>query len=168
MPNPVDIFFPRAGYRLVRWSLALIFFYAGLIKLLNPSAFAIIIDSYGLIPAFWAMPVAILLPAMEIVAAAGLVFDIRGSLSALGGLLVLFMAILGYGIWMGLDVDCGCFGPEDPESTAYAGIRPALYRDMAMMAGVLYLYAWRRIHSAAPVRLRPGYGLISVFTSSKS
>ena len=41
----------------------------------------------------------------------------------------LFMAILGYGISMGLDVDCGCFGPEDPESKAFHGLRAALYRD---------------------------------------
>jgi rhodanese-related sulfurtransferase len=63
------------------------------------------------------------------------------------------MAILGYGIWMGLDVDCGCFGPEDPESRAYHGLRSALYRDFMMLAGVLYLYAWRAYRQKSPVKL---------------
>jgi hypothetical protein len=49
---------------------------------------------------------------------------------------------------LGLDIDCGCFGPEDPESRAYGGLRTALYRDLAMAAGVAYLYWWRRWNAA--------------------
>ena len=132
-------------YRLARWVLAFIFLVAGGHKLTAPRSFAVIIDAYGLIPEVWVMPVAILLPLMEVLAAVGLCFDIRGSLTVIAGLLTIFMGILGYGIWMGLDVDCGCFGPNDPEGEAYSGIRPALYRDLVMMAGVIYLYAWRVI-----------------------
>ena len=112
-----------------------------------------LIDSYGIVPDPLLMPVAIGLPLLEVVAAVGLMMDIRGSLTSIGALLLVFMAILGYGIWMGLDVDCGCFGPEDPESRAYHGLRSALYRDFIMLAGVLYLYVWRVYRRKSPYRL---------------
>ncbi|MFH1991875.1 MAG: MauE/DoxX family redox-associated membrane protein [Pseudomonadota bacterium] len=148
------IFFSIWPYRLVRILLAVIFLWSGIAKLIDSKSFAVIIQAYGLIPESWVMPAAVFLPALEIIAALGLLMDIEGSLAVVLGLLILFMAILGYGIWMGLDVDCGCFGPEDPEAKAYHGLRPALYRDMAMMAGVLYLYFWRFSRSFMPVRLR--------------
>jgi hypothetical protein len=52
--------------------------------------------------------------------------------------------------WMGLDVDCGCFGPEDPEAEAFHGLRLSLYRDLAMMAGVFFIYGWRRYRAIRP------------------
>ena len=105
--------------------------------------FAIILEAFNLLPNAWIMPVAVGLPALEILAAIGLLFDVRGSLTTVAGLLLLFLAILSYGIWLGLDIDCGCFGPGDPEGEAYKGLRPALYRDVAMLLGVVYLYVWR-------------------------
>jgi uncharacterized membrane protein YphA (DoxX/SURF4 family) len=113
-------------YRFMRWSLGIVFLYAGGSKLLDPEVFSVLIDSYGIVPDLVLMPVAIGLPLQEVVAVVGLMIDIRGSLTAIGALLLVFMAILGYGILMGLDVDCGCFGPEDPESQAYHGLRSAL------------------------------------------
>ena len=140
-------------YRLVRSVLAIIFLYAGSSKLLNPGSLGVIIDAYGLVPGAWSMPIAILLPTLETVAAIGLFFDVRGALAVITGLLILFIAILGYGLWLGLDVDCGCFGPEDPEAEAFHGLRPALYRDLAMLAGIAYLYLWRLGRPGAPMRL---------------
>jgi len=109
---------------------------------MDPKSFAVIIEAYGLIPESWLMPVAVILPAIEILAAVGLVWDVRWSLETITGLLILFMMILGYGIYMGLDVDCGCFGLDDPEQ-AFSDLRPALYRDIVMMAGTIYLYVCR-------------------------
>ena len=88
---------------------------------------------------------------LEVIAGFGLLFDIRGSLALITGLLVLFMVVLGYGIWMGLDVDCGCFGPEDPETKAFHGLRLSLFRDLVMMAGVFFIYGVRRYRSIRPV-----------------
>ena len=138
-------------YRGLRWGLALVFFYAGAVKLADPHAFAILIEAYGLIPDALLMPTAIVLPTLEVMAAIGLLFDLRGSLMVITVLLVIFILVLGYGLWMGLDVDCGCFGPEDPEGKAFAGIRPALYRDFILMGGVLLLYGWRRCFGVTPV-----------------
>ncbi|MFO7716841.1 MauE/DoxX family redox-associated membrane protein [Desulfosarcina sp.] len=131
-------------YRLLRWFLGGLFIYSGATKLLTPQLFAVLIEAYGIVPEGLLMPVAVILPALEVLAGVGLLFDIHGSLAVVAGLLLLFVAILGYGIWMGLDVDCGCFGPGDPEAEAFHGLRPAFYRDMVMLAAVVFLYGWRR------------------------
>jgi hypothetical protein len=104
------------------------------------------------------MPAAVSLPALEVAAGIGLLWDVEGSLALMAVLLVLFMIILGYGIWMGLDVDCGCFGPEDPESEAFHGLRQSLYRDAVMLAGIAYLYGWRRYRAIRPNRIWPLIG----------
>ncbi|MCG8687154.1 MAG: hypothetical protein MI892_19905, partial [Desulfobacterales bacterium] len=73
----------------------------------------------------------------------GILCDFRGSLSLIAGLLFFFLLVLGYGLHLGLDVDCGCFGAHDPEAEAFHGLRPALYRDLGMIAAVFYLFVWR-------------------------
>jgi uncharacterized membrane protein YphA (DoxX/SURF4 family) len=140
-------------YKLSRWTLGIIFIYAGCVKLLEPRTFAVLIEAYGIVPQGLLMPVAVVLPALEVAGGIGLLCEIEGSLAAITGLLVLFIAILGYGIRMGLDVDCGCFGPDDPEAKAFHGLRESLYRDLAMLAGVGFMYGWRRYRAIQPVKL---------------
>ncbi len=145
-------------YTLSRWILGGIFIYAGSLKLLAPETLAVLIEAYGLVPESLLVPVSIALPALEVAAGMGLIFDIKGSLSMIAGLLALFIAILGYGIWMGLDVDCGCFGPDDPEAAAFHGLRLSLYRDLIMMAGIAFIYGWRRYRAITPQKITfPGY-----------
>ena len=152
-PDKRGFFFSVWPYRLIRISLAVVFLWSGVSKLLAPDSFAVVIGAYGIIPDSWDLPVSILLPALEVILAAGILLDVRGSLTGITGLLVLFMAILAYGIQMGLDVDCGCFGPDDPEAV-FHDLRPAFYRDLGLMAGIGYLYVWRGIHQYKPVGLR--------------
>jgi hypothetical protein len=130
-------------YRLIRGSFAGLFIYSGVVKLLNPKSFAVIIEAFGIIPENLIGAVALGLPLIEVMAGVSLGLDLRGALTATTGLIILFMVILGYGMWMGLDIDCGCFGPGDPEAEAYSGLRSALYRDLLMMGGIFYLYFWR-------------------------
>ena len=138
-------------YRRCRWMLSVIFIYAGGTKLLEPETFAVLIEAYGIVPVGLLMPVAIGLPLLEVIAGIGLLFDVRGSLALITGLLVLFMVVLGYGIWMGLDADCGCFASEDPEAEAFHGLRLSLFRDLVMTAGVFFIYGWRRYRTIRPV-----------------
>ncbi len=140
-------------YKLLRWGLGGIFIYAGSIKLFEPKTFAVLIESYGIVPENLLMSVAMGLLALEVAVGIGLLFDIEGSLSVAAGLLGLFIAILGYGIWMGLDVDCGCFGPDDPEAEAFHGLRLPLYRDLVMFAGIAYIYGWRRYRAIKPLKI---------------
>lgn len=136
--------------RGVRLVLAAIFIYSGAIKLPGPAAFAEIIAGFGLLPDALVIPAAVILPLAELIAGIGLVFAVRGSLPAITAMLVVFISVLGYGIHLGLDIDCGCFGPEDPEQ-AYKGLRGAVARDAMMLAAVAFVY-WSR----GRVRLRAG------------
>ena len=140
-------------YRIIRWLLGAIFIYAGGTKLLEPEIFAVLIQAYGVVPERLLMPVAIGLPLLEVIIGIGLLLDIRGNLTLVACLLVLFITILGYGIWIGLDVDCGCFSPDDPESAAFHGLRQSLFRDLVMMVGVIFIYSWRRYRAIRPVGL---------------
>jgi len=140
-------------YNLSRWCIGIIFIYAGTVKLLEPKTFAVLIDAYGIVPESLLVPVAVILPAVEIFAGLGLLFDIEKSLFIISGLLVLFIAILGYGIRMGLDVDCGCFGPEEPEAKAFHGLRMTLYRDLVMLTTTSFIFGWRRYRAIQPVQI---------------
>lgn len=139
-------------YAIARFTLCVIFFYAGVAKLGQPQNFAIIISDFRLLPQAAVMPIAILLPLLEVSAAIGLFFDVRGSLGTIFFLLLVFIAILSYAIWLELDVDCGCFGPEDPEFHAYNGLRLSLYRDVFLVACVFFLYIFRRLLSIRLIR----------------
>jgi hypothetical protein len=141
------------GYKISRWVIAGLFLYAAVTKLLEPEAFAVLIDAYGLVPDRLLLPLAVILPLIELMAGIGLLFDIRGSLAAVAALLGFFIAILGYGIWMGLDVDCGCFGPGDPEAEAFHGLKLSFYRDLAMLAAVIFIYGWRQHRDIEPVKI---------------
>ncbi|KJS31379.1 MAG: hypothetical protein VR64_11205 [Desulfatitalea sp. BRH_c12] len=141
------------SYRCLRWMLGITFIYSGVTKLLAPETFAVLIEAFGLVPEALLLPAAVILPVVEVVAGAGLLVDLRGSLAVITGLLLLFVALLGYGIHLGLDVDCGCFGPEDPEADAFHGLKWGLYRDLAMLAAIAYLYAWRIYDRVTPIRV---------------
>jgi len=131
-----------AAERGVRWLLAAIFLYSGMVKLMDPAGFATVIAGFGLLPKPLLIPAALFLPILEVVAGIGVVFAIRGSLAVVAAMLVLFMTVLVYGIHLGLDIDCGCFGPEDPEQ-AYKGLKVALARDAVLLTAVFFLY-WSR------------------------
>jgi uncharacterized membrane protein YphA (DoxX/SURF4 family) len=130
-------------YRLVRIALGLVFVVAGITKLVDPKAFAKVLSMYDIIPEQFLPLVAIGLPLTEILAGLGLIFIIRGSLAVIGGLLILFITVLSYGVFNNLDINCGCSIPW--ESEKHASLKSALYRDSIMVGIVIYLYLWRRI-----------------------
>jgi uncharacterized membrane protein YphA (DoxX/SURF4 family) len=136
-------------YHVLRLGLACIFIYAGFIKLLDPRAFAHTIAQYDLIPEMLLPLVAVGLPALELLAGAGLIFEARGSLTIIALLLLIFLVILGFAIWQNLDIDCGCFTTD--ELAAQDGVITAFRRDLIMIGATLFLY-WRR-WSRAPQNL---------------
>ena len=146
-------------YRLGRWILGIIFLYSGGAKLIDPQSFAVIIEAFGLVPEVLISPIALGIPVLEILVAFGLLFDFRGSLAVTSALMVLFMAILAYAIHMGLDIDCGCFGPDDPEARAFHGLRLALCRDGVIMMGIIYLYTWRWKNSVKPIQVKQAFNI---------
>lgn len=138
------------SYAVVRVGLAMSFLVAGVIKLLDPMTFAVTVNAFGILPGPLVLPVALLLPLVEILGAVALVFDIRGSLGLITLMIIMFIAVLGYGLHMGLDIDCGCYGPGDPEGEAFAGIRSALWRDLVMLGCAALLYGWRKMLGVRP------------------
>jgi uncharacterized membrane protein YphA (DoxX/SURF4 family) len=133
------------SYRIVRIALAALFIYGGIVKLIDPKAFARTISGYGLVPEMLLPVVAVGLPLIETIAGIGLLLDIRGSLALIASLLGMFLLVLGYGISLNLDVDCGCFGADD--LAKQAGLKQAFWRDVVLCGFVvpyLYLSRWLR------------------------
>jgi uncharacterized membrane protein YphA (DoxX/SURF4 family) len=132
-------------YRIIRFIIGTIFIYAGAVKLIDPKAFAHSISTYGLVPEILLAPLAIGLPALEVLAGIGLIFNIRGSLTVIFSMLIMFVIVLWYGILKDLNIDCGCFTPED--IIAQNSLKIAFYRDLVMIGAVLYMYLYRYTHS---------------------
>lgn len=126
----------------MRLLLGGIFVAAGGGKLVDPRAFARIISAYDLLPDELLVPAAIGIPAIELLAGLGLLFNLRGSLTTICALLTCFLFALGYAIWKNLDVDCGCF--SQLEIQAGNNLRTAFLRDLGLMAASFYLMARQR------------------------
>ncbi len=141
--------FAELLYFLGRLLLAGIFLWSGLSKAYRPETFAGSIGAYGLLPDPLVFPAAIFLIVAEIFVGVGLLRDQRGALTATTLLMLLFLAALGYGIYLGLDIDCGCFGPDDPEAVAFHDLRGAFSRDLLLLLLIVYLYLWRFANDSA-------------------
>lgn len=127
-----------------RWLLAMVWFFAAVPKLANPPQFAQTIAAYGLLPDGMVLFAAIVLPVLELVAAFLLLRKHPTGLYLTAFLLLLFIGVLSYGLHLGLDIDCGCFGPEDPEHKAFSGLRSALIRDLLLVVPLAYSF-WSMI-----------------------
>lgn len=98
--------------RIMAWSLAAAFFYAGILKLRDPAQFGTELENYRLLPAAWAHAAAYFVPLLEVVVAFGLIikpYRLGAWLLsiALGAAFTFFVS----SAWMrGLDITCGCFG----------------------------------------------------------
>jgi uncharacterized membrane protein YphA (DoxX/SURF4 family) len=136
---------------LICLGLGLVFIYAGIVKLMDPKAFARIISHYDLIPSVFLPVAAIGLPVLELLAGIGIILAVRGSLTLTFSLLILFVTVLWSGILKNLDVDCGCFSAEDLKSQA--GLWQALYRDLVMIGAAVFLYLFRWFQSGRKTSL---------------
>ena len=130
-------------YHLLRIGLGCLFVYAGFIKLLDPKAFAHSLAQFDLVPDPVLPLLAVGLPALELLAGAGLIFEVRGSLGVIAILLTLFLLALGYAVLMEMDIDCGCFTVD--EINAKTSVKQALVRDLCLAAALGFLFWWRRI-----------------------
>ena len=140
-------------YHLVRLGLGCLFIYAGFIKLLDPKAFAHAIAQFDLAPEPLLPLLAVGLPALELLAGAGLIFQVRGSLTVIAVLMGLFLVVLGYAVFMEMDIDCGCFTAED--LAAKTGVRQALVRDLFLAAALAFLFHRRRRGACRPSSIKP-------------
>lgn len=126
--------------RLSRWLLAAVFFAASVPKIFTPMSFAANIGAYGLLPEFMLLPAALVISVGEFVTAVGLLFARKKALLSTAVFMAVFIGVISYGLYLGLDIDCGCFGPEDPEHDAFSGLKTALVRDLCLLLPLLYSF----------------------------
>lgn len=109
---------PRAGVfllHLLRFGLAALFFWTGLLKLQAPDATQMAVFQYRLVSWEAAGVLATLIPMLELSAAFGLLLPrLRlGGISLCIGLLLVFCGALASALARNLDISCGCFGTTD-------------------------------------------------------
>ncbi len=99
---------------VVRLLAGLVFLGAGLLKVRDTQEFAIAIHNYRLTSSTLSILIAVYLPWLEIVTGFCLMTRrlYAGALAASIGMAVLFLGAISSAWWRGLDVACGCFGPE--------------------------------------------------------
>lgn len=100
-----------AVFILVRMILGAVFIYASWDKIVNPADFAKAVANYHILPEILVNPVAWVLPWLEMVCGVCLLIGwiTRGSALIITGLLVMFITALGYNLFRGVDIQCGCF-----------------------------------------------------------
>ncbi len=137
MKRPVWI-----AYHLARLILALVFIYAGAVKIPDVVAFAGHVAAYQILPYAMNYLVAATLPYVEFLAGVLLLLNlrVRPALVVIGGMTLVFMAALVSVLVRGLAIDCGCFDPAGGEEVT-AGM--ALLRDIGLMALVVVTW-WLR------------------------
>lgn len=114
---------------LLRVFLGMIFIYASWDKLFNPEAFAGMVYNYKILPPFMVNLVTIILPWIEMFCGLLLIAGLltRGSALTINCLLLIFILALGFNLYRGLDISCGCFttSPEAEKITLLTLMRDA-------------------------------------------
>ncbi|MGM0452943.1 MAG: MauE/DoxX family redox-associated membrane protein [Thermodesulfobacteriota bacterium] len=131
---------------LVRLVLGGIFLYAGVPKIFDPAGFAETISLYQILPAPWIHPVAIVLPWLETLLGACLIFGIwlPGAVVMVNLLLFAFTGALVFNYARGLNIDCGCFTGNSTDSITLL----TLLRDLVFVCMSVFLFfAVRRLSS---------------------
>ncbi len=132
----------RFFYHLARLTLALVFVYAGAVKMQDVVAFAGHVAAYQILPYAMNYLVAATLPYVEFLAGVMLLLNarVRPALLVIGAMTLVFMAALFSVLLRGLAIDCGCFDPGGGQDVT-AGV--ALLRDIGLMALVVLVW-WLR------------------------
>jgi uncharacterized membrane protein YphA (DoxX/SURF4 family) len=127
--------------RLVRIGLGLVFLYAGVIKIIDPVAFAGSLAAYKIMPYALNYLVAAVLPWIEAVCGLLLVigYRVRAASFIVIAMNMVFIVALGSTIVRGLDVDCGCFRQGGEKTPAWM----AILRDVLFLAAAFLLVRQR-------------------------
>lgn len=133
---------------LLRCAIALLFLYAGAVKLWKTQDFAYDVQSYQLTSWTVSILIAVYLPWLEVVAALALLAKrlYLGALILSITLLTVFLAALGSAWWRGLDITCGCFGPEENKTNYPLHVGA----DLALVAAVALLLIHESRSARAP------------------
>ena len=129
-------------WRIVALIIGAIFIYSGVIKAMDPVAFANDIDNYKILPWPLVVRLAFYLPWLELLCGLALIlrFFYRGGLFILTGLTFVFIAASVIAKVRGLDITCGCFGHAS-KNWNFSG---HLALDLAILAALSALWISNR------------------------
>src|ERR1700730_6864508 len=140
VPQPRVLGWVALALRIV---LSGLFILAGVLKLLDPAAFAVEISRYQLIPWWSCALLALLLPWLEICMGIALLtrWFSRGALAWVTALLIVFSLALLSAMLRGLSIDCGCFC----RVWASTGTFWPLLRNLVLLGMTAFLW-WKPHH----------------------
>ena len=144
--------FPRSVIPLFalicRLTLAIIFFYAGIEKIINPRDFTVAIYNYQLLPDCVINLLTIFLPWLEVIIAASLVSGIntRGASLLSAFIFLIFATALTINLVRGLDISCGCFGASSGNISWFYLVRDLSLFCMSFFV-LIYDRGWRSFFS---------------------
>jgi uncharacterized membrane protein YphA (DoxX/SURF4 family) len=127
-----------------RLCLGLVFIVAAVSKSLDLNHFAQQVGDFGLVYDSLVMPTAWAIVLAELLVGISLVFQRWGSLASAIALLLLFIGVLTYGIALGLDVECGCFGVA-----VHVSLGSQLLTDFGLLSICAIIY-WTADQRGAP------------------
>ncbi len=123
-----------------RWLLGIVFLYGSIPKVFQMNEFADTVGAYGIVPDVTVFPVAIGIVVLELATGVGLLLQKRMAQHLALILLVVFIGVLTYGIWLGLDIDCGCFAGDENTHSEFSSLKMALLRDLLLLLPLFFLY----------------------------
>lgn len=108
-----------------------LFVYTGVVKALDPGIFVMDVRSFDMLPDPYAAWLAMGLPWLEIIAGLAVISGLwrKGGLLTLNGALLVFLAAICIAWYRGIDIQCGCFGSHDKESSHLS----LILRDVALL-----------------------------------
>ncbi len=127
-----------AGWLTLRCLVAGVFVYAGAMKAVDPTQFAVDLQGYRLLPSTVLPWLALYIPWVEIVCGCGLFLrPLRAGAWGIASVLTVgFVVFLGSAWARGLDVSCGCFGNAAPEPIGPLAIGRALLLTVLSVLGL--------------------------------
>ncbi len=135
----------------------MVFLVAGSVKLIDMAKFTESVGDFGLVPDWFVLNTAWLVVLSEFTIGASLAFNLRGSLVGVLVLLGLFVGVLVYGIALGLDIQCGCFGPG-----FHVSLQTQLLIDIGLVILASAVYWSGALCRSQRSNARPGDGAINV------
>jgi len=108
-------------YHCFRLFIGGLFLYTGATKLADITGFSDSIAAYGILPAVLLPCAAIGLPAVEVAAGFGTLLNRRWAILGILAMMIMFTGVLGYGVAVGLEIDCGCFSPTKTVTAQKSG-----------------------------------------------
>jgi uncharacterized membrane protein YphA (DoxX/SURF4 family) len=121
------------------------FIYAAYEKIVDPRQFAVDIGNYKMAPERYWNLMALFMPWWEVGGAVALIIPKtrRAGAIMVAGLLVVFIIAVAYaGLYLGLNIKCGCTGGDSSQAGWLTIGRNVLL--LAMTAAAVYLPTWKR------------------------